>query len=345
MTVLDLIGSINLCLAAAVAGLWIMNGVSKLSGVAPDGRFWTGLLRKVLAVAFLTPFVVYVWGTILPTSPLEIAVVLPQEISVGGMLPELGVQTALTFFPWLVFGSAAAMALHFTWEYLVLRRVVSRSPVLHKAGTVVVLRTPSGALPFAAKLGVYTYIGLPEDLDEGQAKIVLRHEAMHIRRGDLGWNWLVSGATVLCAWNPFFWFWCKAHAHWYEVACDEDVLLRSGLRREQYLRCLVRIAIAAARPVPLGPSAAVGLIGEPWTSRGRFLERVRILATPGPQSSGSVANPIAVGALMLIIIGTASLKVDRQHWNSESLHRDTIFHLSKFKVDPGTRAFGLVMGY
>ena len=83
-----------------------------------------------------------------------------------------------------------------------------------------------------AKLGAPLVLGyfhpillLPEDFEsEPAAGPVLRHECIHLRRGDLFWKLLLLAAACMHWFNPLVWMMRRAAHHDLELACDEVVL-------------------------------------------------------------------------------------------------------------------------
>ena len=78
-------------------------------------------------------------------------------------------------------------------------------------------------IPFV--IGVFRpRIYLPSNLTEAQAQHILRHEEMHIRRGDPLWK-LIAYLTLVLHWfNPVAWLGFHLFVRDMEAACDERVL-------------------------------------------------------------------------------------------------------------------------
>jgi BlaR1 peptidase M56 len=344
VTVLHYIGTANLCLAVVMVTLWGVRAGSKSPLI--DYRSGVFLLRTVLVASFLVPLIYLLVARLFEIHPLAIIVEIPffrPEDSLISRFIEGASSSEVQY--WLIIGSGCVVALVTVLHLLKLTMILKDAPVQRRVGKIVLLSIPEGELPFAAASPFHAYVGLPEGLTRDQQKMVLRHELSHLRRGDLLWVWLVVGAKCLCAWNPFFWFWNNMHSHWTEVACDEDVLRRPGMQRSRYLSCLINVAL---RETDLGfrnSSIVAGLIGGPQVSRRQFMARVRHLAEPPVSQASRVSNCLLFAALIAMISITASIELDRLDWSSESLHQDTLSHLSRFKMDPAQHALRLVMGY
>jgi BlaR1 peptidase M56 len=346
LTVLHYIGTANLCLAVVMVTLWGVRTASK-SYVPPiDSRSGVFLLRTMLVASFLVPLISLLSATFFEIHPLAIFVEIPFFRPENSLISRfIEGASSSEFLYWLIFGSGCVMVLVTVLDLLRLTMLLKNASVQRRVGKFILLSIPEGELPFAAVIPFRAYVGLPQDLTRDQQKMVLRHELSHLRRGDLLWVWLVVGAKLLCAWNPFFWFWNNMHSHWTEVACDEDVLKRPGIKRGRYLSCLINVALRETDFGFRDSSIVAGLIGGPQVSRGQFMTRVRHLAKPPVRRVSRVGKCLLYSALIAMISITASLELDRLDWSSESLHQDTLSHLSRFKMDPARHTFRLVMGY
>lgn len=68
----------------------------------------------------------------------------------------------------------------------------------------------------------------PGELSALEARLVLEHELLHIRRGDLWKNWLFCVLQAVHWFNPVAWLAVARMRADTERACDEDVLARNG---------------------------------------------------------------------------------------------------------------------
>ena len=95
-------------------------------------------------------------------------------------------------------------------------------------------------------------IVLPKEYDEETLSLILRHEAVHIRRKDNLWR--AVALTVACVhwFNPAVWLFFKSFSEQTELSCDEAVLRR--LPKEEaasYARLL--LSHAQVRPNAVSP--------------------------------------------------------------------------------------------
>lgn len=88
------------------------------------------------------------------------------------------------------------------------------------------------------------HILIPTDFlsKETDLKMALRHEATHIRQGDLVLSWIWQLLGVFFSFNPFFHLWKKEWDLITEIRCDELVLKNQYLQRSAYAKLLVRTA-------------------------------------------------------------------------------------------------------
>jgi bla regulator protein blaR1 len=92
--------------------------------------------------------------------------------------------------------------------------------------------------------------GLASVLEPGELRQVLLHELTHVKRGDLFWDWFPAIARTLFFFHPI--------SHWVagrillerELACDQPAMNLSNQDPASYARMLVRVATAAAFPLP-----------------------------------------------------------------------------------------------
>lgn len=83
---------------------------------------------------------------------------------------------------------------------------------------------------------------LPKPLTEPEEdpELILEHELTHIRRGDLFYKLLLTGAVSLGWLNPLAWVMLVLANRDLEFACDEAVLRKYPARRAEYARMLLR---------------------------------------------------------------------------------------------------------
>lgn len=118
---------------------------------------------------------------------------------------------------------------------------------------------------------------IPEDLEttlsSAELRHVLLHEAAHVRRHDLRWNWAALAVLVLHWFNPLVWLAVRLMRSDREAACDATVLsTMSGDARMAYGTTLLRIQERLAH---LGaPHSRLGTLGSADMLRERILDIV-----------------------------------------------------------------------
>jgi TonB family protein len=95
------------------------------------------------------------------------------------------------------------------------------------------------------------------DLDPSVRSLAVRHEAEHLRTGDVRLLAVVVLAAVACPWNPFIWWQLRRLRDAMELDCDRR-LLRAGVEVRAYGSLLLEVARRHERR-PL----AVALAGRP----------------------------------------------------------------------------------
>jgi beta-lactamase regulating signal transducer with metallopeptidase domain len=98
-----------------------------------------------------------------------------------------------------------------------------------------------GVFGFLCPTHLLVPVDLRERFSEAQIHGILRHEAEHIRRGDLQWNWIVFLVQTLHWFNPLVWFAIRQWQNEREILCDDAALKReSSEARRHYGAALVR---------------------------------------------------------------------------------------------------------
>lgn len=109
-----------------------------------------------------------------------------------------------------------------------------------------------------------------------EAELVLKHELMHLKRGDLFMNALLCLLMALHWFNPLLWIAFHKARIDREAACDEDVL-RHGSQDE---RCAYGHALLKAESAFCPRGWSLGFVG--IFDRGAGLRtRIRVIASPG----------------------------------------------------------------
>ena len=94
------------------------------------------------------------------------------------------------------------------------------------------------------KDGIRYVICLQKELPPEQMRLVLLHEAEHIRLNHPYFKGIaVMGLTLLFWWNPILWLACRLTCRDMELACDDGVLKKlEPAERRDYARALVELA-------------------------------------------------------------------------------------------------------
>jgi bla regulator protein BlaR1 len=140
---------------------------------------------------------------------------------------------------------------------------------------------------------------LPADaaasLSRAELRFVLLHELVHLKRGDLVAEWLLTLLQLLQWFNPLVWLAaprCRADR---EEACDAAVLALTGrAARADYGRTILRLATELS--LSPRPSPAVGIL----ETRTTLERRLRLIAAEDRPTRRWPAAAVAVVALALV---------------------------------------------
>ena len=95
---------------------------------------------------------------------------------------------------------------------------------------------------------------IPKKMDEKEREMILRHEAMHLKRRDPLWKLISLIALAMHWWNPLAWLCIYLFHKDMEMACDEGVLEQIGqetktiTRRRSYILQSGRAAFPWQQP-------------------------------------------------------------------------------------------------
>lgn len=134
-------------------------------------------------------------------------------------------------------------------------------------------------------------IVLPPDFarryDAAQRALLLRHELVHWRRGDVPCNALATLLLCLQWFNPLAHAALRAFRRDQEMACDARVLAQRPRRRRLYAEAMLVGGVDAPWP-PLGC---------PWPSRHPLKERIDMLKQPAPSRRRRYLAMLCTGLL------------------------------------------------
>lgn len=163
-------------------------------------------------------------------------------------------------------------------------------------------RAPAGHSP--AVMGVWpAQLVLPVDFeqrfDRDSQRLMLAHEAIHLRRHDTAWNLLAAGLLCLQWFNPLAWWgWQRLRVD-QELACDEAVLDATPDAR---LRSAYGRALLAAHEGPAHP-----VLASSWSTRHPLVQRLQRLA--GHRAASRARRK--AGALLVLGLGLGAALLAR----------------------------------
>jgi len=114
------------------------------------------------------------------------------------------------------------------------------------------------------------YLVLPEaDFSENECRMILRHELIHYKRGDILYKWFAQLVVYLHWFNPLVYMVCKEINKNCELSCDEAVI--SYLSEEEKLSYGDAL-MAAIRNVSTENTKTISLITVNMSEDGRYLK-------------------------------------------------------------------------
>lgn len=131
----------------------------------------------------------------------------------------------------------------------------------------------------------------------GSRRIVVHHEAEHVRAGDHRLAMTALVLSILFPWHPFLWWQFRRLRLAIEVDCDARVL-RAGVPRRDYGNALIDLAGRRARGAPLVTALAF--------PRGFLERRVTMMMRTGPRPYWAL--PWTAGAVLLAVAACADRK-------------------------------------
>lgn len=165
------------------------------------------------------------------------------------------------------------------------------------AGTRVLVASHDGIGP--ALVGAWRpRIVLPSDFEQRFAtrerRLIVRHEAIHARRGDVRWI-LVAQCLGAALWfHPLAWWALRAFRQDQELACDAAVVREYPADRRIYAEAMLKTHDAIFLP-----------IGCTWKSPHPLTERIAMLKLTTPSRRRRLTARIVLPAALLAIVGAA----------------------------------------
>jgi beta-lactamase regulating signal transducer with metallopeptidase domain len=141
-------------------------------------------------------------------------------------------------------------------------------------------------------------IVLPSDFEQRFAALerllIIRHEAIHARRGDVLWT-LVAQCLGAALWfHPLAWWALRAFRQDQELACDAAVVREYPDARRIYAEAMLKTHDATFLP-----------IGCTWKSRHPLTERIAMLKAATPSQRRRSSARLVLPAALLVIVGAA----------------------------------------
>ncbi|HEX7813625.1 M56 family metallopeptidase [Dyella sp.] len=131
--------------------------------------------------------------------------------------------------------------------------------------------------------------------DEGERRLILAHEAMHIRRGDGWWCAWAQACACIFWFHPLLWWALRAWRHDQELACDAAVLREHAGQRRRYALAMLKTQTTHAA-LPWGCA---------WSPRHPLTERIAMLQKARISRSKRVWGSTAVALLVACAGGAA----------------------------------------
>lgn len=257
----------------------------------PTRWAWIGALAGAVAVPGLM-------GWLAPGAAVEVFPAAPAVISLEGItavgasaaaLPELG---PILVGAWAVASGVLLLLFAHAWIRLAAWRSEWEVEVVD--GQTVLLSGGTGP----AVVGIWPgRIVLPRwilDLDPSRRRMILAHEAEHLRAGDPLLLLLAGLPVVAFPWNPALWWMRSRLRAAVEIDCDERVMERAGKDRRNYGQLLLDVGGRSRAPAGVFPGFA---------ERPSLLERRLLALTRGlPERPLRRASYLLAGAVGLILV-------------------------------------------
>ena len=147
-----------------------------------------------------------------------------------------------------------------------------------------------------AVMGLRPRIVLPADFElrytADERRLVVAHEALHVRRGDLAANAFAAALRCLYWFNPLLHVASDRFRRDQELACDEGVVARHPASRRAYGEAMLKTGLAGL-PVPLACQ---------WPGHHPLKERIAMLRQPSPTRRQWISGT----AIVLVLTGSCA---------------------------------------
>lgn len=185
----------------------------------------------------------------------------------------------------------------------------------------------SDAVTTPLSIGLYnrtTRIVLPmREYTQEELSLVLRHEIIHISRGDPASKFFLTFCTAMCWFNPLMWAAMRKSADDFELSCDESVLLDEPQPvRRQYAELLLQTA-GDERGFTTCLSATAGAL--------RY--RLKNIMMPGKKRTGAILIGLTLFVLAMCS-GYVALAYDAQPGAAHIFGGQDLSTVTVDSVDP-----------
>lgn len=185
----------------------------------------------------------------------------------------------------------------------------------------------SDAVTTPLSIGLYnrtTRVVLPmREYTQEELSLILRHEIIHISRGDPEAKLFLTFCTAMCWFNPLMWAAMRKSADDFELSCDESVLLDEPQPvRRQYAELLLQTA-GDERGFTTCLSATAGAL--------RY--RLKNIMTPGKKRTGAILVGLTLFVLAMCS-GYVALAYDAQPGTQRIFDGQDLSAVTVSSVDP-----------
>ena len=269
---------------------WLLESTLASSAAILVVLLLRGVVRRVFGagVAYALWLLVPVaWlATLLPAPAREMALVLPPVLIGAGEaatpVDTRALDPSSLILPLWIAGVVLATAAGW-WRQRVFMRMLG--PLTPRADGLLQARCVQG-LP--AVIGLRPRIVVPADFDtryrDDERTLILTHERIHARRGDLVVQALLFAIRSVYWFNPLAWLAVERVRRDQELACDAGVVARHPDARRTYAEAMVKTSLGHI-PAPLACH---------WTGAHPLKERIAMLKHATPSRRTLLAGACAV---------------------------------------------------